>query len=417
MSDDLPFGVTVDPPPPALQLGGYDDDQHFDWHRYDRPVVSTGQGAKTFPEPIAVDPPGTKLFPCSGGVDSYRYREATTYRRPPEMSWEEARIALRRLYLPLPRGNGSKPADFVALAEFALAADGYEGFVGKKGDHAGKLRADLDLARGKLRDHLTSRHATAEQHAAQLARPVTQHVADMTETAVARRLVGVFSTMLPAGDRWVELSETSPDGVLAALEDLRSRWATWSARWPGVEDVIARLQIVDRPTAAEYAEALHVAEMLCFVGEKLTSLYAGIMFSMPVYRLYPATPEPEAIGLWWPWGRPAPLIDGPPPRPPKPRKPLLDPSVITATRPQDVVKEVIEKTGINRTTAQRLTAGLRRKMRAERRFQAEGLLGQGLSKVEVARRVGLSPSRVSALFKGKQSSDDERLIDLLRRRR
>lgn len=142
--------------------------------------------------------------------------------------------------------------------------------------------------------------------------------------------------------------------------------------------------------------------MLCFVGEKLTSLYAGIMFSMPVYRLYPATSEAEAIGLWWPWGRPAPLIDGPPPRPPKQRKLVLDPTLITAARPQDVVREVIQKTGINRTTAQRMTAPLRRTMRLQRRFEAERLLRQGHTKAEVARIVGLSPSRISALFKGEQ---------------
>jgi hypothetical protein len=37
-------------------------------------------------------------------------------------------------------------------------------------------------------------------------------------------------------------------------------------------------------------------------------------------------------------------------------------------RPQDVVREVMQKTGINRTTAQRMTATLRRAMRLQRRF-------------------------------------------------
>jgi hypothetical protein len=49
------------------------------------------------------------------------------------------------------------------------------------------------------------------------------------------------------------------------------------------------------PTAAEYAVALHTADMLAFTGAKLYMLYAGIMHSMPVYRLYPATSEHEAI--------------------------------------------------------------------------------------------------------------------------
>ena len=111
--------------------------------------------------------------------------------------------------------------------------------------------------------------------------------------------------------------------------------------------------------------------MLAFLGEKLLALYAGIMHSMPVYRLYPATSEQEAIALWWPWGRRAPLFDGIPPRPPKPRKQVLDPAIITATRPQEVVREVMARTGINRTTAQRMTAAMRAGMRARQRHEAE----------------------------------------------
>jgi hypothetical protein len=129
-------------------------------------------------------------------------------------------------------------------------------------------------------------------------------------------------------------------------------------------------------------------------------LYAGIMHTMPIYRLYPATSEHEAISLWWAWGRPAPLLDGQPPRPPKPRKQVLDPSLITATRPQDVVREVMQKTGINRTTAARLTARMRAQMRSRRYVMAEMLLRRGKTKAAVAAEVGLSPSRISALFKG-----------------
>jgi hypothetical protein len=62
-------GVTVSVPP-ELGLGDAGDREHFDWHRYDRPVVSVVQAAKTFPEPIAVEAPGTRLFACSGGIDS-----------------------------------------------------------------------------------------------------------------------------------------------------------------------------------------------------------------------------------------------------------------------------------------------------------------------------------------------------------
>jgi len=123
---------------------------------------------------------------------------------------------------------------------------------------------------------------------------------------------------------------------------------------------------------------------------------------MPIYRLYPATAEAEAIALWWPWWRSAPLLDGGPPRPPKPGKKTLDPSLITATQPQDVVREVMQKTGIDRTTAQRMTAAMRAQMRRRREIEAEHLLHLGHSKSEVARRVGLSASRISAMFKGEE---------------
>lgn len=401
MSDALPFGVTIAPAPAELRLGGDDERERFDWRRPESSRVSPVQSAKAFPEPVAVEPLDGKQFACSGGVGSTRYREATIYRRSSEMTWEEARVALRRLYLPVQYVMSSKPAEFIALAELALVADGREGFVGKKGEHAGKLRDELGLARGYLRDYLGRRLDTAEHYASRLARPILRQIEDMSVSAIADRLVGAFSTALPvAGGRWVQLSEALPDEVTAALEALRARWTEWVARRSVVEDVIARVQSAERPSPAEYAEAVHIAEMLCFVGEKLTSLYQGIMFSMPVYRLYPATSESEAITLWWPWGRPAPLMAGEPPRPPKPRKQVVDPGLITATQPQHVVREVMAKTGINRTTAQQMTVALRRKMRSQRRTQAERLLGQGLSKAEVARRVGLSPSRISAMFKG-----------------
>src|SRR6516164_7986614 len=99
--------------------------------------------------------------------------------------------------------------------------------------------------------------------------------------------------------------------------------------------------------------------------------------------MYPATTEHEAISLWWAWGPPAPLIDGPLSRP---RKRALDPAITTATRPQDVVREVMQKTGSNRTTAQRMTATMRTRMRQQRRNEAARLLRLGHSKSEVARK-------------------------------
>ena len=76
---------------------------------------------------------------------------------------------------------------------------------------------------------------------------------------------------------------------------------------------------------------MFIAEGLQFMSGKLVALYSGIMHSIPLYRLYPATPEREAIELWWPWGRAMPLIDGGPARAPTPRKKVLDPGIITAS--------------------------------------------------------------------------------------
>jgi hypothetical protein len=221
----------------------------------------------------------------------------------------------------------------------------------------------------------------------------------------ANAIVCAFWTVVPtpAGE-WVRVVEATADQVAAALDYLRATMATWDPRRPVSAGILDRLFRGEPPTAAEYAEAIHIADMLVFISAKLVTLYAGLMHSMPIYRLYPAISEPEAIALWWPWGRPAPLVEGAPPRPPQPRKRLLDPSLITATRPQDVVREVMQKTGINRTTVQSMTASMRAHMRCERQYRARRLLLEGLTKAEVARRVGLSPSRISALFKGEQFS-------------
>lgn len=116
--------------------------------------------------------------------------------------------------------------------------------------------------------------------------------------------------------------------------------------------------------------------------------------------------------MWWPWGRPSYLVDGGPAKPPKPRKKVLDPRIITATRPQDVVREVMQTTGINRTTAQHLTAPMRIRMRMARQRKAEALLRQGMTKAEVARSVGLSPSQISAMFKGETFPTKKARIDL-----
>ena len=202
-------------------------------------------------------------------------------------------------------------------------------------------------------------------------------------------------------DEWVRIINATPGQAAAALNFLRELLVEWTARRPFASKVVARLGC-DNVTAHAYTEALHIADMLVFTSSRLLALYAGILHSMPLYRLYPATPERQAIELWWPWGRVAPLVDGGPCRPPVARKKVLDPSILTATRPQDIVREVMERTGINRTTAQRMTAGMRAEMRRKRCAKALAMLHAGKTRAAVARAVGLSPSRISAMFKGQK---------------
>jgi hypothetical protein len=416
---DFPAFFTIAPPPPELQLG--DDSDDYRWHscRY-RDSVQDGpsaiQAAVAFPEAVAVDPPEALRatpFACSGSLDSSRYRVATTFRAMPDMGWEEARIALNRLLNPIRYGTG-KTHQYVALAEFVLTATGFTGFVGRRGEHAVKLRDGLGEAIDKLRRYLDGTLQKAERQAERLACPITQH-GDMQDApqSVANSIVRAFWAMVPtAADEWVRILDATPDQAMTALDYLRATLARWDARRPVSADVLNRLAGGDSHapalTAAEYAEAIHIADMLVFTSEKLLSLYAGIIYSMPIYRLYPATSEAEAIALWWPWGRPAPLVDGGPPRPPKPGKQTLDPSLITATRPQDIVREVMQKTGINRTTVQRMTATMRTRMRQQRKTKAAYLLRLGHSKSEVARKLGLSASRISAMFKGEEFSTRRR---------
>jgi hypothetical protein len=384
---------------------GLDDGDNSDWRRYYRSPAPEPRAAPAFPKLFPVGEASETLFGCSGAFDSQRYREATKFRTLPEMLWEEARIALNRLFASI-RHDGSH-GDYVRLAKFTLAASGFTGFVGKRGEHAVKLREGLTEAIVCLHRHLEARLAQADRAEQGLARPLPLHAADVVSPYGLRRLsetiVPVLRTRLPLPtDQWVTLSEATGDEAAAALDSLRETLAIWQPRRPEAVAIAERLLGNDLPSASAYAEAVHIADMLVWAGETLLAAYAGYMVAMPIYRLYPSTPEREAFALWWPWGRAAPLVDGPPPSPPKARKRVLDLSVITSNRPQDVVREVMDKTGINRTTAQRMTAEMRRGMRTQRQYKAKRLLLEGLSQTEVARQVGLSPSRISALFKGEE---------------
>ena len=403
-SRSLPPGVTIAPPPAALELNSNDDDGYAWCHRNDADQREpTGvHAAMAFPERIEVEDEAalrtTQPFACSGSVDSTRYQEATRFRAMPDMGWEEARVALNRLLVKPPHyGVGGSTRDYVALAEFALTAQGFEGFDGRKGEHAVKLRRELAGAIDRLRKRLDDTFGRAEGHATTLARPITARL-----DGKAWRGNDVLWAMVPtAPAAWVRIIEAAPEQAMAALEYLRATLTAWEEGRLTVVSVLSSLRTpASPPTAAAYAEASHIADMLAFLSEKLLALYAGIMHSMPVYRLYPATSEPEAMALWWPWGHCAPLFDGVPPRPPKPRKQVLDPAIITATRPQEVVREVMVRTGINRTTAQRMTADMRADMRQQQQVLARTMLHNGQSRAAVARAIGLSPSRISAMFKG-----------------
>jgi hypothetical protein len=61
------------------------------------------------------------------------------------------------------------------------------------------------------------------------------------------------------------------------------------------------------------------------------------------------------------------------------------------------------------TTVQRMTAKLRADMRRKRETKATAMLRQGATRAEVARTIGLSPSRVSAMFKGQTFPDMKKL--------
>jgi hypothetical protein len=93
------------------------------------------------------------------------------------------------------------------------------------------------------------------------------------------------------------------------------------------------------------------------------------------------------------------------------RKAVLDPAIITTTRPTAVVKQVMRATGMNRTTASRLTKELRADLRQKQQQQARLMLEAGAPRADVAEAVGLSLSRLGVLFAGQKFHRRRRLGD------
>ncbi len=359
----------------------------------------------TFPERCATGTPSeltAKLYGCSGSLGTTRYKEASKFRDLPSMDWADARLALSRLIAGVrdrysyQRGRcGATSRDLVALAEFALTARGFD-FLGKKGENAPKFRKELAEAGMLLLRPPLLHRLTASAHNSRItANPITETMSKGWEPNDA------LQARVPVSDGvYVRIIYNSkPEEARASLEFMR-HWLAKEEKQRGFADYVDARLSSGNVTAAEYAQAMNNADGLAFMSAKLVALYYGIMHSMPIYRLYPATSESEAFELWWPWGRAMPLIDGGPTKAPITRKRVLDPGIITAKRPQDVVREVMQRTGINRTTAQRMTAKLRAEMRRERKALALSMLRRGATRAEVARAVCLSPSRISAMFKG-----------------
>jgi hypothetical protein len=420
-------GLTIGEPPLELRLGNDAEpwrSRDYAIYNDDRDRQDILHEATAFPAAVTAGTPDelmAKLFACSGAVDSSRYLEPTKFRAIPDMAWPEARAALNRLSVDVSgydRGHRTGTEHFVALAEFVLTVQGFTGFQGLRGEHAVKLRDRLThVIPVDLQHHLRMELRGSADTVRVLACPITNRL----QGEGWRGNVVLWAKVPTSARQWVRIIEATPAQMLASLDYLRAVLVTWSAQRPFADEVAKRLSSSSRlPTAAEYAEAIHIANMLAFASAKLDALYAGVMHSMPIYRMHPATSEREAIELWWPWGRPAPLVDGGPAKAPRPRKATLDPSIITAMRPTSVVKQVIEQTGMNRTTAQRLTAGLRRDLRRQREAKARSMLIQGATRTAAAKAVGLSPSRISAMFRG-QTFPTKKLVgrgaDELRRHR
>jgi hypothetical protein len=381
-------------------------------YHYGRPQIDFND-ATELPEALPVIEPeevADTMFATSGGMDTVNYQPATVHRTLDTMSWPEAVVACRRLLSAASSYKGTT-LDYVRLAEFSLAVEHLmageardkdrRAFLGPKGDNTGKLRDNLSGARVVMHKPLADNLGRAKSARQTFDHPIMRCMSHMWK---ANAVLGVAIPM-PDG-RFVRVNHMRGHQVIAGLAHIRSMVAEHERDAVFARDVDARLMAGEPVTSQDYATALNTAVALCFYATKLEAFYRAIMHSMPVYRLHPATSEAEAIEAWWPWGRAVPLIDGGPAKPPRTRKKLLDPALITANRPDEVVKQVMALAGTNRITAQRMSKALRDRMRHDRKAKAVALLREGKSRAAIAKELNLSASLISKLLKGERTKQE-----------
>ena len=227
MSATLPPGVTIAKPQPELKLGGEYDNRHHDYLVYhdDRDRADILHDASAFPTHCVIGSPQeimAKLFACSGSLGSSRYREATKFRAIPDMGWEEARIALARLQTDVSgwdRAHRTTTEHYVALAEFALTVYGFQGFNGRRGEHAVKLRGELaHVIQVNLQHHLRMElHGSADT-----ARVFDYPITNRLQGEGWRGNAVLWAKVPTSACQWVRIIEATPAQVIASLGYLRT---------------------------------------------------------------------------------------------------------------------------------------------------------------------------------------------------
>jgi len=277
MSEALPAGfLTIEEAEPPSD-GPDVELSCADYSQRDRRQYET----TNLPERCATGTPQqltAKLYACSGGLDSTRYMEAPKLRDMPSMEWEEARVALNRLVVDLKIGVHSRyryrssykaaNSDLVALAEFALTARSFD-FKGKKGEHAPKFRKErVDAVTLRLHPPLSARLQDATHDRQITARPIVQTMQGRWQPNDALLHARV---PLPDGGN-VKIIEATPEQAMASLGFVRHWLADREMRRAFADDVAQWLLTDSEVTAADYAEALFIADGLKFMYGKLAAL-------------------------------------------------------------------------------------------------------------------------------------------------